>query len=135
METMESVEEAVRVWRRAHRGRRGPLPMELRRRIAALAGRVGSEAVRARLDIGANLLACWQERYAPDVLGLTRRAAHTFVEVRPEAVPVPRPCGGGGEFRVEVTAPGGCVVRIQGAMEPHVLSAVIRAVVSPGRGG
>lgn len=132
METMESVHEAVRVWRREHDGRRGPLPHELRRRAAALAAQLGDGAVGDRLDVEPELVGRWRERFGVSrPTGPRQQLSQTsaFVEVKPESVPALAPRLPGSELRVEVSAPGGRVVRIEGAMDLRSLSAVIRAAV------
>lgn len=138
METMESVQEAVRGWRRGHAWRRGPLPVELRRRAGALATQLGDDKVGATLEVEPGLIQRWRERYALPGPGVRRGSGQqgpTFVEVEPEVTRSVVSRGRGTYLLVEVSGPYGRTVRIQGAIEAPALMAVVRCALGGEVGG
>lgn len=127
METIDSVGRAVAAWRSDHRGRRGPLPLELRREVGVLAGELGEEEVVSALDLKRPSVRAWRERYGRR--GRARRSgvAPGFVEIEPELTRI----AAQGALLVEVTGANGRVVRIQGTLDAHAIAAILSGALAP----
>lgn len=124
MRGIDSLRRAVEAWRSAHGGRRGPLPLELRRQAGLLAGELGDEAVADALDLKRTRVGVWRAKYR----GPGPRAAGTpFVELSSTVGP-------GLKGMVVEVSRGGRVVRIQGALEPGALASIISAAFGGGEG-
>lgn len=129
METAESVQGAVRAWRREHR--RGPLPVVLRRRVAALADTIGEDATRRAVGVRVAIIRRWQGEYGAGSKGARGRRS-AFVELGPQLAPPV--AGGPGGLRIEFTSPGGCLVRIEGARDAAEVAAIVGAALRRGEG-
>lgn len=142
METIENTLKAVcndvAAWRRAHRGRRGPLPHELRRRAGTVARFLGEDSVAEVLGVEPRLLVRWGERYVrPDSSPGNggEAGADAFVDVGKELAGMlahsatAAPCGAE-PWSVEVVTPSGNSVRIRGPLDGAALEAVVRAAAS-----
>ena len=62
-EMTETVRRRLKRWRRAHGGKRGPLPYELRQQIGALALQNGVVETSRMLDLRAAVVERWSQRY------------------------------------------------------------------------
>ena len=131
MSKIEAVRKDVMTWRRAHGGRRGPLPMALRRRAGELVARHGEDEVCQALDLVPETVKGWHQRYGKPNGRRTprRKGAHqAFVEVGAEvraalvgAVAVDRPA-----IKAEVVRPCGTLVRFEGTADTkEVLEALL----------
>jgi hypothetical protein len=130
METIESVQRAVRAWRRIHR--RGPLPINLRRRVGELAAQLGEKDVRRAIGVRAAVIARWCAEYGGGVTRRARGGRSRFVELEPELV---QPLLSGSKsagLRLEVTGPGGSTIRIEGVRDGAEVVAIIRAALRAG---
>lgn len=117
MRAMGSLKRAVVAWREQHGGRRGPLPVELRREAGLLAGELGDEVVADALDLKRPRVRQWRAKYR---LPGARPAGARFVELSSTVAP------GSNGIVVEVSR-AGRVVRIQGALDPGALASIISA--------
>jgi hypothetical protein len=113
-------------WRRAHGDRRGPLPVELRRRAGALAARHGDAEVSRELDLRRGAVAGWRARFAGDVATTQHIDPPRFVDVSAELAAA---CAGASvtasELSLEITRPSGTRVRVHGAMGPDAIRALL----------
>jgi hypothetical protein len=123
-ETIENVRKDLVKWRRAHDGRRGPLPQDLRKRIADLARRLGEEAVSHGLDLDVRAVRNWQQRYG----ARQRRLNNTFIEVGSDATPIigHEP----GEMFAEVRDSNGTTVRLRGVFDAKTVESLLLAALS-----
>lgn len=120
---VESVPSLIFVWREEHP--RGPLPVDLRRAVARHAAEFGDAVSSELMALKPDAVKRWREEYGPKVAKpkatrRRRRRKPSFVEL---AAP---PLSKGPALLIEVALAGGRVVRIQGALEPAALEAVIR---------
>lgn len=145
MDTIELVRREVTAWRRAHRGRRGPLPFDLRRRAAALAMCFGDDPVAAALDVDSSLLMRWCTRFMGEAVaselddGGAAEGAPGFVEVGGALAAALAPATAKPNdisWSVEVRKPCGTTVRVQGPLDAASLEALVRAagavIATPG---
>jgi hypothetical protein len=131
VETIESVRQAVRAWRREHR--RGPLPVALRSRLAELSARVGE--VEARRSVGVRPTTTSQrQRAQTGKLTEAAKAASrsAFVELAPEFVDHASLRPGKQELRIELAGPGGYRVRIDGVRDAAEVAEIVRAALRRG---
>lgn len=130
-DTLKLVRKDMAGWRRVHR--RGPLPLELRRRAGMLAQFVGAQTVADALDLDLPLIERWAEvDCAPQDDAAKGRARHHFVDVGHQLASVLGSNGAGktsGDWYVEVSKPCGTRIRVQGPINAALLEAVIRGAV------
>jgi hypothetical protein len=129
-ETLELVRKDIAAWR--HVRRRGPFPLELRRRAGVVAQFLGEQAVAEALDLDPSLIARWAEQY-----GAARGHAaydEPFVDVGRQIASV---LGGGArsnastsDWCVNVSKPCGTTIRVQGPIDAALLEAVVRGAIS-----
>lgn len=124
MRGIESLRQAVEAWRSAHGGRRGPLPLALRRQAGLLAGEFGDEAVADALDLKRTRVGVWRAKYRGP---RSRSAGAEFVELSSTV-------GAGPKGMVIEVSRAGRTLRIQGALEPGALASIISAVLGGSEG-
>lgn len=127
METIDSVGKAVAAWRREHRGRRGPLPLELRREVGVLAAKLGEDVLVSALDLKRPSVRAWRERYGRRARARRAATAPSFVEIKPELAHAGAPAA----LLVEVTGANGRVVRIQGSLDASSIAAILGGALAP----
>ncbi len=131
--TLSLIRRDVAAWRRSHR--RGPLPVELRRRAGLVAQFMGGCSVADALGVDPAVVERWSELSvtAPLAPPSTRPSPfasvsrHIIEAVSPKPVDAPVTTTG---WCVQVTKPCGTTVRVQGPMDPASLEAVVRSATA-----
>lgn len=116
MEMLESVRAELRSWRGSHR--RGRLPDELRRRVGAVAAKLGDAEVGARLSMEPGSVQRCRELYQ----GSVEAELGGFIEVG--AAPARRR-----ELRVEISSASGVFASVEGALEIEEVARLLAAMV------
>ena len=132
MSKIEAVRKDVMAWRRAHGGRRGPLPIALRRRAGELAGQHGEGEVSQALDLPVETVRGWSRQYGTPTTPRREGAQQAFVEVGPEvgaALVGSITAAAPPTIKVEVTRPCGTVVRLEGGADTKALLETLLEVV------
>lgn len=135
-DVLELVRKDIAAWRRAHRGRRGPLPVDLRRQAAIVGQVLGEDAVAEVLGVEPALLVRWADRYgrfdeppAATASGGTP-APSAFVDVGKQlgiAVARGQSSGTAAAWVLEICKPCGTIVRLQGPVDGTLIAAVLRS--------
>lgn len=125
MKSIESVRQAMRAWRQEHR--RGPLPVAIRRAVIQIAEEIGEKETTRATGVKPPTIERWRAKYG-SAASHRRASPSAFVELRPELA---RPANKSG-LRLELTAPGGYWIRVDGARDIAELATIIRAAVRDG---
>jgi len=124
MENVDSVQRAMRAWRRTHQ--RGPLPASLKRRVVALCASLGAEESRRALGVRAGTIDRWLAE------GRDQRAvepsAFTVVELRPEIVKPEAGARAPRALRIEIAISAGPRMQIEGVFESEEIVSLVRGL-------
>lgn len=131
METIGSIQRAVRAFRLDHR--RGPLPVALRRRVGRLAAEVGEDETRRAVGVRSTIIRRWRTEYGSAVADIGG-SDRSFVELQPELAQQRSRGSTGSGLRIEVAGPGGYVVRIEGVCDATEASVIVRGALHAGNG-
>lgn len=127
METVDSVQQALRAWRRSHK--RGALPAALRQRMITACAKLGREEAQQRFRVRSETLDRWLQTAPPEGAvakprTARRDAAFTFVEVAPETIGACRPQ----QRRVQITTRTGARFDLEGVFDVQDLLALVRGL-------